>query len=112
MVSKVARIDRPRSVELAPARREPELTLVPPATPGERARRLYAEARSVSLEHLADLQASLALTRELVQSVADSGELYAPGVRAFTSRFAEELFWRAKTLESLAERHRASTGRG
>ncbi len=108
-MSKVAQIEARRAaLQAAPLRAEPELTLVPPVSAGDRAQRLFREARSVSLEQVKALQASLAATHELAEQVADAGELFAPGLHAFAARFAEELFWRAKTLDGLAERHRAA----
>ena len=107
-MSKVAQIETHRAALPAPSRAEPELTLAPPVSAGERARWLYHEARSVSLEQVKALQASLAATQELLQQVSDAGELFAPGLHAFAARFAEELFWRARTLDGLAERHRAA----
>ena len=102
-MSKVARIETHRTAMVA-ARTEPELSLAPIAAPGERARQLFAQARSVSLEHLAALDAALAVTRELAQQVVEAGDLYEPGLQDFAGRVAEELFWRGKSLEALARR--------
>ena len=95
------------TVERLPGRGGAGLSLVTPATAGERARRLHLEAKRVSLEHLDLLKTSLSEARDLAQAVVDAGDLYAAGVQDFAARLSEELFWRAKTLEALGERQRA-----
>lgn len=112
-MSKVARIE-PHRAALVPARAEPELSIVRAAAPGQRAQQLLAEARAVSLEHVAALQAAIAVTRELAQEVVDAGDLYAPGLQHLAGRLTEELFWRGKTLAGLAQRQSeaALAGRG
>src|SRR5579862_9082638 len=86
----------------APAGRpEPELSLVPPAAPGERARQLLQEARSAALEHLQLLQQSIAETRALAETIARNGDLYGVGVEDLARRLAADLEWRSKTLEAL-----------
>lgn len=42
------------------------------------------------------------------QGVVDGGDLYAASLQDFARRLAEELFWRAKTLQALTERQRAA----
>ena len=101
-MTKVAHIETHRPAPAA--RAAPQLTLAPVPQPGERAQRLYAEARTISLEHLAALQAAVTATHDLAQQVVDAGDLYGPGLQDFAGRLAEELFWRAKTLEALAQR--------
>jgi hypothetical protein len=108
-MSKIARIETHRTA-LVVARTEPELSLVRAAAPGERAQQLLAEARAVSLEHLAALQAALSVTRELAQEVVEAADLYGPGLEDFAGRLAEDLFWRGKTLEALAARQSEATG--
>lgn len=108
-MSKIARIETRRTAIVA-ARAEPELSLVRAVAPGERAQQLLAEARTVSLEHLAALQAALAVTRELAQELVEAGEVYGPGLEDFAGRLAEDLFWRAKSLEALAARQSEAAG--
>ena len=88
------------------ARAEPELSLVPAATAGERAQRLMLEARAASLEHLEALQRSIAETRALAETVVQGGDLYAAGVHDLAGRLAEDLLWRSRSLEALIERLR------
>jgi hypothetical protein len=85
------------------ARKVPELALVE-TPPGTRALKLYEEARKVSLDQLRLLADAIAETRALAEGVLDGGDLYAPGVRDFAERLADELLWRGKSLEALAQR--------
>ena len=87
-------------------RTEPELSVVSPASAGDRARQLLVQARSVSLEHLQALQDALAQAQALSEAVVQGGDLYTPGLHDFTRRLAEDLRWRAGTLEALTERQR------
>jgi hypothetical protein len=103
-MTKVTQIGTHRAATVSAARVEPELSLVPAAAPGERARQLLSEARSISLEHLAALQAAIIGARDLADEVVAAGDLYAVGLQDFARRFSEELFWRAKALEALVER--------
>ncbi len=84
----------------------PAIALAPSPPPGLKARQLFAEAQKASLEHVATLQAAVNTVRELLDDVVAGGEIYAPGLAEFASRLAEELFWRSKNLERLAERQR------
>jgi hypothetical protein len=94
------------------ARTEPELSLVTPASAGERARQLLAQARGVSLEHLKALQDALAEAQALSEAVVQAGDLYTPGLQDFARRLAEDLHWRAGTLTALTERQRAAARAG
>ncbi len=108
-MSKIARIETHRTA-LVVARAEPELSLVPSPSPGQRAQQLLAEARTVSLEHLAALVAAIAATRDLARDVVDAGDVYGPGLEDFAGRLAEDLFWRGKTLDALAARQSEAAG--
>ena len=99
----------PTAAPLAAARPERELSLVPPAPPGERARKLLMEAKAASFEHLEALETALASARDLAQGVIDGGELYGPGLHEFSRTLAEDLLWRSKTLEALVERQRKAS---
>lgn len=102
----VIRMEAGAPVKGATAKPDPELSLVAAAPAAERARQLMAQAKAVSLEHIAALQASLAQTQALAEAVVQGGDLYAPGLHDFSRRMAEDLLWRARTLEALAERQR------
>lgn len=94
------------------SRSEPELTIVGPASAGDRARQLLAQARGVSLEHLKLLQDALAEAQALSEAVVQGGDLYTPGLHDFARRLAEDLRWRAGTLEALTERQRIAARAG
>jgi hypothetical protein len=102
----VIRMDVGAPVKGAAANAEAELTLVAAAPAAERARQLMAQAKAVSLEHIEALKTSLAQTQALADAVVQGGDLYAPGLHDFSRRLAEDLLWRARTLEALAERQR------
>jgi hypothetical protein len=106
-MTKVAHIEMHRPANVL-ARPEPELSLVPVPAPGQRARELFAEARMISREHLGALQAAIVRAHDLAREVVDAGDLYPVGLQDFAGRLAEELFWRAKTLEALSERQNAA----
>jgi hypothetical protein len=93
-------------------RTEPELSLVTPESAGERARQLLAQARSISLEHLKALQDALAEAQALSEAVVQGGDLYTPGLHDFARRLAEDLRWRAGTLQALTERQRIAARAG
>jgi hypothetical protein len=102
---KVIRIDQ--SLAAAPTgRSEPELALVPPARPGDRARQLMLEARTASVEHLMELGAAISAVRSLAETVVESGDVYGVGLRDFATRLGEDMLWRGKSLQALTERQR------
>ena len=74
----------------------------PPA--GLRARQLFEDARAASLEHLRALELAIATVCELSDEIVRGGDLYAPGLRELARTLAEDLFWKAKTLELLSQR--------
>jgi hypothetical protein len=94
------------AAKAAAARAEPELSLIPAAPAGERARQLLHDARAAALEHLEALQQSIAETSTLSDAVARGGDLYGVGLQDLARRLAEELAWRSKTLDALIERQR------
>ena len=94
-----------------PPRTSPNLALVSPPAPGERARELFADARTASLDHLSALAEQITVVRQLLETVIDAGDLYVPGVRDFSIRLTEDLFWRSKTLEMLSQRQAESRAR-
>jgi predicted RNA-binding Zn ribbon-like protein len=107
---KALRIDKDESAGPT-ARTDPELSLVAAAAPAQRARQLLVAAKAASLEHLAVLRESIDATRELSEAVVQGGDLYPAGLSDFVKRFSEELLWRSRTLEALADRQRAALGR-
>jgi hypothetical protein len=108
----VIEIDSALTAKAALSRPEPELTLVPKSPAGEQALRLFLDARTASLDHLGALQDAIGTARGLAEGVVKGGELYTVGLNDFAKRLRDDLFWRAKTLESLAERQRqAALGR-
>jgi hypothetical protein len=95
----------PLDSRIGTARADPELTLVPPAPPAERARELLRQARLVASDQLAALLASLREARELAQAVSDGGsELYGAGLPDLSRRLANELGDRLNTVQALAQR--------
>jgi hypothetical protein len=107
-MSLVAHVDARRARSNLPAPVQLEVAL--PAAPlaGERARRLYLEARSISLEHIRALQSAIAEARELAQALVHGGDLYVVGLQDFAGRLAGELGSRGRMLEALAERQRVA----
>jgi hypothetical protein len=83
----------------------PAIGLVSPPPAGLRARQLFQEARRVSLDHVGALQDALASVQRLLDDVVEGREVYTPGLSAFAARLTEELFWKSKTLETLANAH-------
>ena len=78
-----------------------ELVETPPSV---RAQQLYEEAKVAALEHLTRLEAAMEDLRELADAVIDGGELYSPGVHDFARQLSEELLWKTKTFQALAQR--------
>ena len=74
----------------------------PPA--GLRARQLFEEARTVSLEHLRALESAIATVRDLSDQIVRGGDLYTPGLRELARKLAVDLLWKSKTLELLSRR--------
>ena len=85
-------------------RRSRVLGVVETPLPGLRARQLFDEARAASLEHLRALERAIVTVRDLSDEVVHGGDLYAPGLRELARNLAEDLFWKAKTLELLSRR--------
>jgi hypothetical protein len=108
-MSLVAHVDtRPAQRDLPATSAQLEISL--PAAPlaGEQARRLYREARFISLEHIKALQLAMAEARDLARATVDGGDLYVVGLQDYAARLAQELFWRGKSLEALTERQRVA----
>ena len=93
----------------APERPELELSVIPPAPAGDRARQLMQEARAAALDHLEALKASIGQTITLSQNLVLAGDLYGVGLQDLARRLTDELEWRAKTLEALIERQREAS---
>ena len=82
------------------------IELVAPPRPGLKARQLFQEAEKASLEHVIALQSAVEAVQALLDDVVEGGGIYAPGLGEFAGRLKEELFWKSKTLESLAQKQR------
>ena len=87
-----------------PARPAIGLVATPPA--GLRARQLFLEAKKASLEHVSALQSALVGVQALLDDVVEGDSVYAPGLSEFAGRLREDLFWKTKTLEALAQKQR------
>jgi hypothetical protein len=107
---KLVPVDTAATAAALATRAEPELSLVPATPAGDRARQLMLEARAAALEHLEALRQSSEETRTLAKAVGYGGDLYTVGLQDFARRMAEDLEWRAKTLEALIERQREASG--
>jgi len=80
--------------------------LVAPPQPGLKARQLFQEAKKASLEHVSALQSAIAVVQTLLEDVVEGGDVYTPGISEFAGRLSEDLFWKSKTLEALAQKQR------
>lgn len=85
----------------------PALGLADPPSPAEKARHMFEEARAVSLDHLSAVETAMVSLRALLEATVEGGELYAPGLREFAGRLAEDLDWKTKTLRMLSLRQAA-----
>ena len=99
-------MERPLSIaeSAPPERARPALELVESPPPAVRARRLFEEARKATLEHLRQAEAAIAQAAGLLAEVAEGGDLYAPGLRDFAGRLAEDLRGKARTFQALSSR--------
>jgi hypothetical protein len=93
-------------VQTLPHPVRPAIGLVAPPAAGLRARQLFAEAKKASLEHLGALQSAIMAVERLLDDVVEANEVYAPGLSEFAGRLREDLFWKSKTLASLAQKQR------
>jgi hypothetical protein len=91
---------------VAPRPRSPVIGLVAPSPAGLRARQLLQEAKKASVDHVSELQSAIARVQAMLDDVVEGGEVYTPGLNEFAVRLREELFWRSKTLEALAQKQR------
>jgi hypothetical protein len=94
----------PKTDPPADVRRLPALGLVEPSPPALKARQLFEEARAASQEHLQSLGLAMERVRELAAAVVEGGDLYAPGVRELARQLDEDLLWKSRTLQALAQR--------
>lgn len=82
----------------------PTLELVGPPPPAVKARQLFEEARTVSLDHLRDVDETMVSLGEQLNAIVEAGDLYAVGLREFAQKLAEDLTWKTKTLRMLSQR--------
>ena len=97
-----APIDIRRAQTAAPG--APVLGLVETPPPAVKARQLFEEARAISLDHLRALDIEMTSVCDLLDAVAEGGELYAPGLRDFARKLGEDLSYKTKTLRMLTQR--------
>lgn len=95
--------------ELAPfdirrAHPAPALELVVDPSPAVKARQLFEEAKAASFEHLRLLDAGLQTVGGQLEAIVEGGDLYAPGLREFARKLAEDLAYKTKTLRMLSQR--------
>ena len=101
---------QPEGPRPAPESARPTIGLVSPPPPGLKARQLLQEARRASLEHVGELQSAIEAVKTLLDDVVAGGEVYAPGLSEFAARLSEELLWKSRTLDALAQRQRLQVG--
>ena len=75
-----------------------------PEPPGDKIRRLQAEARALAYEHMEQLGAALAEVTRLSCEIAEGGELYPVGARELCRRLVPEIERHAFTLSAIVER--------
>ena len=95
------------AAQTLPKHVRPAIGLVAPPAAGVRARQLFLEAKRASLEHVSAVQSALTAVRALLDDVVEGDAIYAPGLSEFAGRLREDLFWKSKTLESLAPKQQA-----
>jgi hypothetical protein len=86
------------------------LALVEPTAPGIKALQLYQEARRASLEHVDELVSAVERARSLADELVAGGDLYAPALHDLARRLSEDLLWKGRTLQVLAQRRRDALG--
>ena len=88
----------------------PQLSVVTPIqspqsaereSPATRAARLLTEARQAADEQVEALERAIQTVVRLAGEIAEGGEAYPPGARDISRRLAEEMAWKAQTLESI-----------
>jgi hypothetical protein len=82
------------------------IALVEPASPAIKALQLYREAKRASLDHIDQLISAVDSARILANELVVGGDLYGPGLHDMASRLSEELLWKGRTLQVLAQRRR------
>ncbi len=82
------------------------IALVEPASPAIKALQLYQEAKRASLEHIGELISAVERARTLAEELVAGGDLYGPGLHDLSRRLSEELLWKGRTLQVLAQRQR------
>jgi hypothetical protein len=76
-----------------------------PESPGDRVRRLQAEARGLAREHVEMLAQALVEVSRLSEEIAGGGEVYPVGARELSRRLSEEAGKHALALTAIIERH-------
>jgi len=74
-----------------------------PVSAAIRARRLFQEAKALSLEQVRSLGSAIETVRDISESIVQDHDLYSPGIRDLAERLAEDLLWKSKSLEQLVQ---------
>lgn len=79
------------------------VTLSPekPESPAARALRLMEEARGAAQEQIVALESAIAVVVRLAEEIAEGGDAYPSGARELSRRLAEEMGFKAQTLEAI-----------
>ena len=99
-----ALLDEPQAPAPQPLRRA--IALVEPAPPAIKALQLYQEAKRASLDHIDQLISAVESARILAEELVAGGDLDGPGLHDLSRRLSEELLWKGRTLQVLAQRQR------
>jgi hypothetical protein len=75
-----------------------------PEPPGDKIRRLKAEARAVAYAHMQQLITAIAEVTRLSGEIAEGGEFYPVGARELCRRLVHETERHAFSLSALIER--------
>ena len=82
---------------VVPAKRDAE-------SPGDRIKRLQAEARTLAREQVEALSAALEQVAQMAREIAEGGDIYPVGAVEFSKRLVEEAGKHAAALTAIAER--------
>lgn len=71
-------------------------------TAAQRTARLHGEARFAAIAQVDDHIAAILRLAASAADIAEGGEVFPPGARDLCRRMAEDLTWKAQTLEQIA----------
>ena len=75
-----------------------------PQTTADRVKQLQAEARSLAIEQVEELERRLNEAALLAREIASGGDAYPVGARELASRLAEDLPAKAETIKAIVSR--------